>query len=447
MFWFTCLGLGAIFFVSVCSASLHQFSRHRLEETCRKWDSEKRLGLILKHYERMRIAADTARILAVVCFLFLFAEIWGIRQTESLEHLVPLHERLGNIFEYCGFLVVGLLLLLSVVLWIPTAIARIGAAQIVFHTYYFWSFVTRLLFPLELFHRFFTIVVNRLAGYQQDSSESELFEEEIRTIVTEGHREGLLEEDAREMIESVIELGDVSVSEIMTPRTDMICISNVLSWDEMLGLITTISYSRIPVYCETRDDIVGILYLKDLIPELAKKATDRVPWTQLLRPPHFVPETKPVDKLLQEFQQSHIVDGAELGQRPQHKHVAIVLDEYGGVSGLVSLEDILEEIVGEIADEHDPIVENEVIRQTEVDVFEVGGKVHLDELNEHLQLELPDEEDYDTIAGYIFSTLGHVPQPGEFLVFEKENKKIRITVLEATTRRIERVRVERLREE
>ena len=196
--------------------------------------------------------------------------------------------------------------------------------------------------PLVLAARFVDAVLHRLAGRPPDEPDEESFEEEIRTIVTEGHREGLLEEDAREMIEGVIELGDVDVSQIMTPRTDMISHSRRRSpGTRPSQLVIKPGHTRIPVYGKNRDDIVGILYIKDLLPELAKPPQDRVqPWTKLLRQPVFVPETKPVDALLQDF------------QRGRH-HMAVVLDEYGGVSGLVTMEDVLEEIVGEIVDEYD----------------------------------------------------------------------------------------------
>ena len=335
-------------------------------------------------------------------------------------------------------------------IWIPHAIAKLWATKIVFYTYSFWSLLTLLFYPLELVHQFFATIFYRLAGYTPDTTDEQQFEEEIRTIVTEGHREGLLEEDAREMIESVIELGDVTVSEIMTPRTDTVCISRTLSWDEMIAKIITIPHSRIPVYNDNRDDIVGILFVKDLIEELAKDKNDRVPWTDLLRAPLFVPETKPVDKLLQEFQKTtHLQAGRRSGPHLQyrHMHIAIVLDEYGGMSGLVSLEDILEEIVGEIIDEHDPITNVDEIRQLSTDVFEVLGKVHLDELNDRLDVDFPEEEDYDTIGGYIFSTLGRIPLVGESVLFKKDGKDFKLTVIEATKRRIERVLIERIHEE
>ena len=227
------------------------------------------------------------------------------------------------------------------------------------------------------------------------------------------------------MIEGVIELADADVSEIMTPRTDMVSIPKSLTWDELLEFIVHAAHSRIPVTDKSRDDIIGLLVTKDLLPELVRAPNEpRRPWTDLLREPFFVPETKPIDALLQEFQRTR-------------SHMAIVLDEYGGVSGLVTMEDVLEEIVGEIVDEYDPdLIEG--IRMLDEGLCEALGRVHIDEINERLDLHLSDEGDFDTIGGLVFSALGHVPAVGEELV----QGNVRITVVEATRRRIERVRIE-----
>jgi len=319
--------------------------------------------------------------------------------------------------------------------WLPRALVKLCGTQIVYFGWFLWSKTAFFLYPLLVIDRIVTLFFCRLAGHTEDE---DAFEEEIRTIVTEGHREGRLEEEAREMIEGVIELQDVIVSEIMTPRTDMQCISETLSWEEMLQIVTSSTHSRIPVYRENRDDIVGVIHTKNLLREVALNTPEqRRPWTELVSEPLFIPETKPVDTLLQEFQ--NVSDDRAKG------HLAIVLDEYGGVAGIVTLEDILEEIVGEITDEHDAIVTDEEITELSPDVFDVLGKVRIDDLNEQLDLHLPEEEDYDTVAGFIFSTLGHVPEEGESVDFEYDGQSVRLTVVAVTRRRIERVRVERKR--
>jgi CBS domain containing-hemolysin-like protein len=274
------------------------------------------------------------------------------------------------------------------------------------------------------------VFLHRAFGKVPEEPDEDSIEEEIRTIVTEGHREGLLEEDAREMIEGVIELGDAMVSHIMTPRTDIHMIQADTPWDEVVESVIDSGHTRVPVYGNSKDDIVGILYSKDLLPELAKPA-DQPPRSlaELLRKPLFVPETKPVDDLLSLFQKSRT-------------HVAVVLDEFGGVSGLVTIEDALEEIVGEIDDEYDQ--KSEVIRKIDDDTCEALGKVHVDEINAAMGFDLPENEDFDTIGGFVFAEFGRVPAVGESLTWQDS---IRVTVLEASRRRVNRVRLERVRKE
>jgi CBS domain containing-hemolysin-like protein len=274
-------------------------------------------------------------------------------------------------------------------------------------------------------------MLHRLAGRRPPHADEDSIEEEIRTIVSEGHREGLLEEEAREMIEGVIELGDAVVSHIMTPRTEINMIQLDTPWDEVVETMIDSGHTRVPVYDKTRDDIVGMLYSKDLLPELAKCADDpHKPLNELLRKPLFVPETKPVDDLLQLFQKSRT-------------HIAVVLDEFAQVSGLVTIEDVLEEIVGEIDDEYDQKTEAEV-RKIDGDQCEALGRAHVDEINALMGFNLPEEEDFDTIGGFVFAEFGRVPAAGESITWQDS---VRITVLEASRRRVNRVRLERVREQ
>jgi CBS domain containing-hemolysin-like protein len=425
MFYLVPLGLLVIFVFSLGARALKSFSRHKLEELCRRRNAEQRLAVIVKQYEDVATAVSLARILCIPLFLIGF--VWYIESLAS--------ENTSQITA----LVAIVPLIIFAEFWLPRACAKLWGTPCVYVGWFLWRTTTTVLYPLLLIDRFTTLFFSRLAGYTE---KEDAFEEEIRGIVTEGHREGLLEEEAREMIEGVIELHDVTVSAIMTPRTDMMCISDALSWKEMLQLVTSSSHSRIPVYKETRDDIVGVLHTKNLLRELASHVSEgHRPWTELISEPLFVPETKPVDTLLQEFQHAPST-GDESAERIRG-HLAIVLDEYGGVAGIVTLEDILEEIVGEITDEHDTIMETESIVELSRDVFIVLGKVRIDELNSQLDLYLPEEEDYDTVAGFIFSTLGHIPEVGESVDYGQNDKKVRLTVTDVTRRRIEKVRVER----
>ena len=415
--WVSVAALALAFLAALGARALAQFSPHELKEICQRRNRPDRLGQILKGRELVGLAAETLQVLAGAAFAAAAAcWIYARAAVEPPPQQWPL-------------LVFGIataaVALLAAEIWLPWGIARLWADPFLYYTWPAWRGLGLVLLPLILAARFVDGLLHRLSGRPPLDPDEDSFEEEIRTIVSEGHREGLLEEDAREMIEGVMELGDVDVSQIMTPRTDMISIAAALPWPEALQQVINSGHTRIPAYGKNRDDIVGILYIKDLLPELAKPLPERMePWIKLLRQPVFVPETKPVNALLQDF------------QRGRH-HMALVLDEYGGVSGVVTMEDVLEEIVGEIVDEYDD-EELKPIRPLGEGVCESLGRVHIDEINEQLGLELPEDADFDTIGGFVFSELGHIPVVGEELLW----RNVRITVLEATRRRIERVRIE-----
>ena len=417
VFWLAAAGLVITCMAAIAARSLATFSRHDLEEICRRRKGSRRLGPILRQHEQVGLAAETLQVIGTAAVI-LAGGLWTWLKSP--------HAPAPPDWTFVGASTgVGVLLLLSVEIWIPWAVARLWASPVVYYLWPAYRALAVVLWPLMLGARFVDTLLHRLAGRVPEVPDEESFEEEIRTIVTEGHREGLLEEDARGMIEGVIELGDLDVSEIMTPRTDMVSIPVSLSWRELLEFVIRQGHTRIPVHDKNRDDIIGILYTKDLLPELAKGPDGSgQPWTALLREAHFVPETKPIDVLLQDF------------QRSRH-HMAVVLDEYGGVSGLVTMEDVLEEIVGEIVDEYDKALVDG-IKQIDDHAFEALGNVHVDEVNERLQLDLPEDADFDTIGGLVFSELGHVPVVGEELL----RGSVRITVVEATRRRILRLRLD-----
>jgi CBS domain containing-hemolysin-like protein len=419
IFWLAVAALAATCLAALGARALAQFSPSELKDLCQRRKHPDRLGQILKGRDEAGLAAETLRAAATATYVVAAAYcIWTV-----FAHIydAPRWPRAVS-----GGAVAALLLLTAEI-WLPWGIARLWAEPFLYYTWPAWQALGALLFPFILAARFVDAVLERLSGRPPSAPDEESFEEDIRTIVSQGHREGLLQEDAREMIEGVIELSDVDVSQIMTPRTDIIYVPAASSWPEALQLVIQAGHTRIPVYGKNRDDIVGILYIKDLLPELAKPPSQRLqPWTRLLRQPVFVPETKPVNALLQDF------------QRGRH-HMAVVLDEYGGVSGVVTLEDVLEEIVGEIVDEFDKDVA-EPIRRLGEGAWESLARVHIDRLNEQLGLELPEDADFDTVGGFVFSELGHIPAAGEELVW----RNVRITVLEASRRRIERVRIELL---
>jgi len=427
LFWILIGGLLATGFTAIGAHALRHFSRHDLEEICTRRNKLDKFGEILRLHDRVARGVETLADLANT--LLIVAVTYGTLQSAPQGEIPYLSaDRPWAIF---ALLVLSVAILLSAVkLWIPWSVVRLGGARFVYHTWRIWRLTTMLFTPLLFAAQVVDALFHRVAGRSPAQTNGDTFEDEIRSIVTEGHREGLLEEDAREMIESVIDLAETEVSEIMTPRTDMHTLHVGLAWEKLIDLVIQEGHTRIPVFDKTRDDIIGILYIKDLLPELAKKnGQTHLPLIEILRPAYFVPETKAVDDLLAEFQKTRT-------------HMAIVLDEYGGVSGLVTIEDVLEEIVGEIVDEYDEEIVEE-IRVIDQFTCEALGRVHIDEINEHLGLELPEDGDFDTIAGFVFHELGRVPETGEILNY---SETVRITVLEATRRKIERLRIEVLRE-
>ncbi|MCB0274356.1 MAG: HlyC/CorC family transporter, partial [Calditrichaeota bacterium] len=197
---------------------------------------------------------------------------------------------------------------------------------------------------------------------------------------------------------SIFEFGETTAKEIMIPRTDMICVEVGTTLPELMGIVKQKLLSRIPVYRERVDNIVGILYLKDLLPLLGRGQSRDIQLEKLARPAYFVPEVKKIDDLLREFQQERI-------------HMALVVDEYGGISGLVTLEDVIEEIVGEIQDEYDR--EQPLFSIVDENTFLVDGRMPLEEVNDELNLNLPTEEGVETISGFILHLLGSLPQEKE----------------------------------
>jgi len=277
--------------------------------------------------------------------------------------------------------------------------------------------------PLLLALDWIDPLIRRLAGVpaHDDKSYADTLEQEILHAVTEGELHGAVDEEEKEMIESVIELTDTRVEEIMTPRTDIVALSQDADLDQVLDTIRKKGHSRIPVYDGTIDNVLGILYAKDL---LRRDATENFALERVMRKALYIPETKLVRDLLREFQ-------------AQKVHIAIVLDEYGGTAGLLTVEDIVEELVGEIADEYETGQPAE-IRRVDDNTVEVDARMRIDDLNDELHINLPEDGDFETIGGFVFSLLGKIPKPGE----ECAHENIGIRVMAAEPRRITRVRLD-----
>jgi CBS domain containing-hemolysin-like protein len=247
-------------------------------------------------------------------------------------------------------------------------------------------------------------------------------EEEIRTMADVAAQEQVIEREERRLIHSIFEFGDTVVREVMVPRTDMVAVEDDSTVDAALEKAIKAGFSRLPVFKENHDDILGLVYLKDMVRKVRENGTG-ARLRDLVRPAVFVPEQKRVAELLREMQTEKF-------------HMAIVIDEYGGTAGLVTLEDLLEEIVGEIVDEYD--VEEPRVEQLPDGSLLVAGRTSIDEVNEILDVDLPDTE-WDTVGGLMFNLLGHVPVEGETVAFNDLVFKAE----RVQGRRILKVRIER----
>jgi len=280
-------------------------------------------------------------------------------------------------------------------------------------------------FAADPFHKLF----DRSRRKDEEFESGEEVEEQdagddIQAFIDVGEAEGILEEEEGELIQSILEFGDTRVSEVMTPRPDIVAVSAAATVREARDIMVDSKYSRLPVYREQIDNVEGLIYVRDLLERWAKGNEDG-PISTMVRPVYFIPETKPVADLLEEMQKAH-------------EQLAMVIDEYGGVSGLVTVEDILEEIVGEIEDEDIAGEELNYIVEQHDGCYEVLGSTEIGKIERLFDMEI-EADDFTTIAGLVINESGKVPQPGEQLTF----RGLELEVLEADERRIGRLRVKR----
>jgi CBS domain containing-hemolysin-like protein len=276
--------------------------------------------------------------------------------------------------------------------------------------------------PLVWVLRRSTEVVLRVFGLEEPGAEVEAMSEaELRMLLTRSTEHGEIEQEERGMIEKVFDFADKDAADVMVPRPEVVALSIALPPEEALRAVVDSPYTRYPVYRETLDDVVGILHVRDLFAAMWERGIDAVHLEELLRKPYIVPETKDLASLLHEF-------------RRTKTHFAIVVDEYGGMAGILTLEDLIEEIVGEIEDEFD--IAEEQIEQIDEDTYRIDGMFPIDEFNERFGTVLPDE-DYHTIAGFVFGQLGRAPQPGDEVVWDG----MRFDVIDVEGNRIEKIGV------
>jgi putative hemolysin len=282
---------------------------------------------------------------------------------------------------------------------------------------------SRIVAPAVSFLTFSTNLIVKLLGGQVKATGEQITEEEIRLMINVGEEKGIFQETETEMINSIFEFDDTVAKEVMTPRTDMIAISSETTLDEIFDVIVEENFSRIPVYEESMDNIIGILYVKDLFSRIKRKMEWEVSLKDIIRSVYFVPEYKKIDELFKEMQKSKT-------------HIAIVIDEYGGTAGLITIEDLLEEIVGNIFDEYDDVVLD--YEKIDDNTYIVSGMLDIGDINDILDTSIPEEE-FDTVSGMLLSHSGKMPEVGD----EMEVGNIYFRIEEVDDKRISKIRIEK----
>ncbi len=270
------------------------------------------------------------------------------------------------------------------------------------------------------------IIKSAVSKLHFDKSKSAILPEELAELANLSHERGTIIEEEHGLISSIVSFRTVAVHEVMTPRVDMITVSTDTAFEELLQIIAVSGHSRLPLYRNGLDDIIGIVYAKDLLPYIQnKELREQFSLEKIARKALFIPRTKLISTLMQELQEKKM-------------HISIVVDEYGGTAGLITLEDIIEEIIGEIRDEYDK--EENPVNKIDSRSFMVLGKLSIDDLNELLNTNIkPENEDFETVAGLVLNYAGHIPKEG--YSFELENHKF--TVKEVLKKRIMKVLIEK----
>jgi CBS domain containing-hemolysin-like protein len=412
-----CALAGGTLFFSVNVIALRIFSRVKLQEAFRAVNKtgtpENLADRLVEDAEKLILTCSLYRLIFNMCILLLLVGIFAALGQGGLQ-----------ISDYVLTFVIAMIVFSVFGLAIPHAWAKYAGEKILSRTYKVLVLFERVASPVLYILKVYDALVRRLAGVPETTPEEQQEEkqEEFLNGLEQHRMEGVVDKEEQEMIENVLELSETAADEIMTPRTDIVAVEVNSDLQTVLETINTAGHTRVPVYEDNIDNIIGLVYAKDLLTEMGKPASD-FNLRDKIRDAYFVPETKLLRVLLHEFQN-------------QKLHIALVLDEYGGTAGIVTLEDILEELVGEITDEYEK-TPSEPIMKIDQNTFEADARTYVDDLNDDFDLNLPEDEDYDTIGGFVFSHLGYIPETGESFDY----KNLKFTVTSAEARRIKRIKI------
>ncbi len=414
--WIGILACVAATFFGACNVALKRFSRARFADVLAEGgpvDSERLARFVLRV---PHLVLMTALLRVTLSMIVLLCTLYWL-ETRFTQWSLPLT-------YLVAFLIAGALVSVFVVA-IPVSWATYRGEHLLARSMPLLVAAHIVLTPVTWLLHLADPVVRRLSGADLQTRDDDELTSEVLSVVEDHGDAGTVDDAQKEMLEAVFDLPTTDVGEIMTPRTEVDGIEVDSTLEQVKQAILELGHSRIPVYQESLDHIVGVLYAKDMIRYVGAPPDAPFSLRDVVREPFLVPESKMVRELLAEFKARKV-------------HMAIVLDEYGGTAGLVTIEDILEEIVGDIQDEYEEAEAPPLICRLADEVHEVDARVRIDQLNDELDLDLPEDEDYDTVGGFVFSQLGHIPDPGEAFDYDG----LRFTVTEAERTKVRWVKVE-----
>jgi CBS domain containing-hemolysin-like protein len=401
---------------STLTYSLRDLSRTRLADYLERHHRAHLLEPIVEHVNELIFVTAVGRLLANT--LIALASVW------IFQHLIPT----GMVARDLAIFGLATVVTLFFSIAFPQALNQYAGDMLIGRFARTLIFLRVASMPIAWIMKLTDRFVRNAAGASAQPEPAQIeqqVEEDILSAVEEGAEAGVVDEQEREMIESVIELHDSTVRQIMTARTDIVALELKANLQQVRQTIEEHGHSRIPIHEGSLDQIVGVLYARDLLKYLGQ-SIEKFEIRSVMRPAMFVPETTPLGHLLRDFRHRKI-------------HMAIVLDEYGGTTGLVTLEDILKELVGPISDEHEPI-EPAVFRRVDEHTAEADARIDIEELNRLTGLDLPEDAGYATLGGFVLATLGRIPEAG----FTFEHNGVKFTILEAEPQRVKRIKIEQV---
>ena len=401
--------------VVACKRALDYVDRNVIKERIEDEPESKKLQAVsffLSKPSRYHYANHAASFLNIVVCFILFNTMLIRLDRFSLPLII-----LYNAFFYALYTALSDIL--------PKKLAAQSSERVSVGLIGFQKFIYYITLPFVWFCRSIANVILRIMGKDTNVDDSYFSEDKVMSMLDRGQESGEIKEEGRKMIDSIFEFDDLLAYEIMTPRTDVFMIDIEDDRSEYFEELMELTHSRIPVYKGDQDNVIGILHIKDYLYNATKKGFDNVDIKKLLRPAYFVPETKNIDALFRELQK-------------EKQHLAILIDEYGGVSGIVSVEDIIEQIVGDIDDEFDE--EDRIIEKVNDTTFIVDGNVYLDDLEEETDIEL-ESESSETVGGFLIDLMGEIPRQNvKYAPVDYED--YRFTIMSVKDRRIEKLKIE-----